>query len=986
MLSPEDIDERALFVGREDEVARLCAASETAQVLCVYGVGGIGKSALLRRAAPLVAAARGAVVHRIECQSGDDLAALAARLNEAVTGDDGAAAGPRQAAEALLAAARDTPRVFVVDQAELADGAALATLLDVLARPRTIHCLIGSRVRLPIARGTVDHLDMQLGALPYADALKLWKNLGTLYGAAGDAPTGLEAMTPWKIKRAFSWWDAPEVTGDEQQGLTSAARTLLASLLAFHEAVPASLFGVDAHPEVREALRLLADKCLVQRWSDGTVSVPAVARELIQADVTPTRDDHVRAFAYYAERPRQAVGLFRAELLRHASLAGLDDRLEELLVAEARRGRALFPLEPRTELVVLAGIEALASRAALPTEVRLLQSRILARNGATERALDILDALPLPRSTTEIDRALIQLVRANFAEAEIGFEAAARHAKDDPMQRGYALAMLIDVHRQRGRMRLARATRQRLGDALAPLGVFGLAVCAVVDAVLEYDAERYTEALDKIDLALSLAGQLGMNGADLPVVSSLMEASRAAAGMGRAAETNATLESTAFFGLVAVTLRAEAAAACGEYDRAQPLVELNLGAAQQAYPLIAIGKLRLLGVCELTTGDLKMARQHVERALRFPHIAACPRWRRRLTEVLVEVDILQGELTRARETLDREGRALWRGRRSRANVQRLDTMLRLLEGRADTMRFSRSRGSVPDIASGESEASALEMRLARGWLRGVSARAERLEAFARERSFHHLGARARLIGAEALLRRGDFDAAHGVLSEVLTDATQRRYVREKLLARALLARLARSQGEDHEASEHLARAAREAEAAHRWVEHEAMVVAQRAIAGVGNATIPGRASPAARLAARLGLNVTLDRCWRASTTAAPRFVDAAHARELLAATRSLVVDETSCTVYVDGTKHDLSNRPALWSALAALLREPGETIADAELVRRIWDVEYHPVRHRSRVAVTIKRVRDIVGEGRIVCTASSYAFDARPELARLTWR
>lgn len=986
MPSPEDVDERALFVGREDELARLRAASETAQVLCVYGVGGIGKSALLRQAAPRVAAARGAVVHRIECQSGDDLGALAARLNEVVTGDGGTAAGPRQAVDALLGAARVTPRVLVIDQAELADGAALAALLDVLARPPTIHCLIGSRARLPIPRGTVDHLDMQLGALPYPDARKLWKNLETLYGAAGDPPTGLEAMTPWNIKRAFSWWDAPEVSNDAQQGLTSAARTLLASLLAFHEAVPASLFGVDTDPEVREALRLLADKCLVQRWSDGTVSVPTVARELLQADVTPTTDDHVRAFSYYAERPRQAVGIFRAELLRHASLAGLDDRLEALLVAEARRGRALFPIEPRTELVVLAGIEALASRVALPTEVRLLQSRILARSGDTERALDILDALPLPRSATEIDRALIQLVRASFAEAEIGFEAAARHAKDDPMERGYALAMLIDVHRQRGRMRLARATRERLGEALAPLGAFGLAVCAVVDAVLAYDAERYTEALDKIDLAASLAGQLGMNGAELPLVSSLMEASRAAAGTRRAAETNPSLESTAFFGLVALTLRAEAAAACGEYDRAQPLVELDLEAAQRAYPLIAIGKLRLLGVCELATGDLKMARLHVERALRFPHIAACPRWRRRLTEVLVEVDILQGQLTRARETLDREGRALWRGRRSRANVQRLDTLLRLLEGRAETMRFSRSRAHPPDIASGESEASALEMRLARGWLRGVSARGERLEAFARERSFHHLVARARLIRAEALLRTGDFDSAHAVLGDVLIDATQRRYVREKLLAHALLARLERSQGKDREASEHLARAAREAEAAHRWVEHEAMVIAQRAIAGAGSTRTWGGASPAALLAKRFGLDVTLDRCWLAGPSAAPRFVDAAHARELLASTSGLVIDETSCTVSVNGIAHDLSSRPALWSALAALLREPDETITDAELVRRIWDVEYHPVRHRSRVVVTIKRLRDIVGEARIVCTASSYAFVARPDLARLTWR
>jgi DNA-binding response OmpR family regulator len=58
--------------------------------------------------------------------------------------------------------------------------------------------------------------------------------------------------------------------------------------------------------------------------------------------------------------------------------------------------------------------------------------------------------------------------------------------------------------------------------------------------------------------------------------------------------------------------------------------------------------------------------------------------------------------------------------------------------------------------------------------------------------------------------------------------------------------------------------------------------------------------------------------------------------------------------------------------LSALASEPGRVFSPDELARHAWGVRYHAIRHRSRLVVTIKRLRDTLGGDAITAVAGGY--------------
>jgi DNA-binding response OmpR family regulator len=72
----------------------------------------------------------------------------------------------------------------------------------------------------------------------------------------------------------------------------------------------------------------------------------------------------------------------------------------------------------------------------------------------------------------------------------------------------------------------------------------------------------------------------------------------------------------------------------------------------------------------------------------------------------------------------------------------------------------------------------------------------------------------------------------------------------------------------------------------------------------------------------------------------------------------------------------LAEAEALWSVLTALLAHPGQAVSPDDIARRAWGVDYHAVRHRSRLVVSIKRLRDALGAELIATVDGGYALTA----------
>lgn len=91
---------------------------------------------------------------------------------------------------------------------------------------------------------------------------------------------------------------------------------------------------------------------------------------------------------------------------------------------------------------------------------------------------------------------------------------------------------------------------------------------------------------------------------------------------------------------------------------------------------------------------------------------------------------------------------------------------------------------------------------------------------------------------------------------------------------------------------------------------------------------------------------------------------------------ALGIDVRHRTVYLEGVAQPLANRRGLWSVLTALLAHPGQAVSPDDIARRAWGVDYHAVRHRSRLVVSIKRLRDALGAELIATVDGGYALTA----------
>jgi hypothetical protein len=153
-----------------------------------------------------------------------------------------------------------------------------------------------------------------------------------------------------------------------------------------------------------------------------------------------------------------------------------------------------------------------------------------------------------------------------------------------------------------------------------------------------------------------------------------------------------------------------------------------------------------------------------------------------------------------------------------------------------------------------------------------------------------------------------------------------------------------------------------AEACARQASDEAALVplvARRRAAAAILAT-PARAAADALLA---DLGLSSDRPFRvAAAGGVVTYVATVDQAGLGVGTRSLVVDGAREVVVRDGTSvADLRRRSLLKKLLFLFAGAPGRVFSKEDIVRRVWGVDYHPLRHDAALFTNIMRLRRVIG-------------------------
>jgi hypothetical protein len=457
-------------------------------------------------------------------------------------------------------------------------------------------------------------------------------------------------------------------------------------------------------------------------------------------------------------------------------------------------------------------------------------------------------------------------------------------------------------------------------------------------AVIAMDAERYADAM--ADVAQARTELLALLPASaLPLLDSLERTIRVHVGseIPLAEEAGELFEDSAYFRCVARLLRAEEHLVLGRLPRALESAEQNIAHGES---LSSIG---ITSFASWIWAEAALGLGEVDRVLE--RIPAFVELSRRASHV---PPLLRLEL------------ALARAMQLDGNTEGARELAKSVASRAKAYPRIRMRASLvvgddlalplSGFASTEHEVLCAELAIERGERVAAFEHATRALADSTRFGWSELAVRASLALAECALANGNAPEVESTLEQTRPVIAQQGFGPSRVYAAAIAAALARMVGRVDAASTLEASTAflDPADRERRWSRALFEQICRRL----------GLDGPARLMVVMDGRRLQL-------------------AFEPPDAGRELVIDAVRARVRLGERELDLSRKKSSLELLVAFGLSTGWS-SPAELARSAWDLDYHAVRHHSRLAMAVARLRELIGSDFIESGRDGYRFKPPP--------
>ncbi|MDH5493232.1 MAG: hypothetical protein OEY14_14865, partial [Myxococcales bacterium] len=846
------------------------------------------------------------------------------------------------------------------------------SILYLARESEDVSCIVASSEDLGLSPAEIDHLVVRLRGLEERETAALWAELQRLYGEPATA-LAAAGQTPLQIKQAFG--RPSEAPPDDPLGLELLEETelaLLQQLCAFRVAVPMRALGSDA---ADGAVSTLLRRFLIERFPGELLAVPSVVREAMMTRRPASRRHHAHCLRWYRALANEGGGVpltVRLEELHHAAASGEQELARAMLEAEARGGLSnvvLAGTSTRDELATI--LEALDRVEELPAPLVYWRARA-AMMGCVDPPMD--EALPMG-GDAQAD-ALEHLYLADRArylgrpmECVEHAEAAARDGAAGTRTRLWALSRSANALGWAGRMGEALERVGPRWDEVACGGEDVVGLRAWTRGILFFMAGRLGEARDELERAaveIALEDPSPAN-ASLSLLQVMLTRVQVARGAER---PTAQQINPLFRGAPLRRAQALAIHADGLLLRGRPLAALRhldsmpgasgptqLHLWRWHWPALRARAERMLGRVRGLANRLQPLTAEVREA---GH-------QRDLTLLWLEYAAAleaSGRSTRSAEALE-EGLgwsapfgaldAAMRGLREIARAQNglaTPAAAQAPIGGTDAQALARS----VDALEADRWRSSAGLRSRSGL--PLAEEAARLAEQGTRQDWLHHACRARLLEAEAWLGDARFEEAAEANARARALFDAHGYGRERLRGALIESSLARSEGRCDAARKSLEEVRAAAGVGGLRVEEEAAVAA---LARLEGGPVPADASRLGRdLSSRYCLVEPL--CARRRTPSGERWLTPGQLEHALCEPSELLIDRRLSRIRVREVEVDLAKRPVLMNVVNALSTPPGSVVSVEQLVHAVWGEAHHPLRHRSRVSVSVARLRRLLGD------------------------
>jgi hypothetical protein len=378
-----------VLVGRDEQLARLVRGLSTVSTALLYGVAGVGKSAIAYAWAARWA--HGTVYRRAHAEPlqvlVDDLRRqLAEEPVPEMTSDEERLADLVDRVEAAESA------LIVDDLHQLAAGDRATLVEAIAAGVRRGRLIATSRERIPISAGGADRLEVRIDGLDEPAARDLWNRLDELYGPADGferANRGARG-NPFQLRRRHAGGlDDDDPIAAAVRRLAEDERHIAGALALANWRLPLATLEALMTPErARAALRRLTTLLIAEVDGADTAGIHNLFQEAVRAELGEEEKRRLhRELARAVPDAGFDLAIEVREMTRHhvaaGQLADLGRYLEQRAVEMIRDGET-------SEL--LNAIDAIAPVERSPS-VRLTRARCLARLLRYNESSDELTAL-----------------------------------------------------------------------------------------------------------------------------------------------------------------------------------------------------------------------------------------------------------------------------------------------------------------------------------------------------------------------------------------------------------------------------------------------------------------------------------------------------------------------------------------------------------------------------------------------------------------